>query len=92
MNEHYEKVFDAIAHVTHSKSDRTVIERFNAQGAGAESIRFSTPVRAQGNIEDWLCDLLARMQLSVKDLTRTCAADIANVSGDISGLRHFVDR
>ena len=68
-----------------------MIERLNGQGAGAESIRFSTPVRAQGNIEDWLCDLLFKMQLTVKDLTRVCAGEVANVSNDISGLRAFVD-
>lgn len=34
------------------------------------------------------CDLL---QLTMKDLTRICAADVANVGSDISRLRGFVD-
>lgn len=36
----------------------------NGQGAGAETIPFSVAVKAQGNIEDWLCDLLFKMQAS----------------------------
>lgn len=35
----------------------------NGQGAGAETIPFSVAVKAQGNIEDWLCDLLFKMQV-----------------------------
>lgn len=31
------------------------------------------------------------IQLTMKDLTRICAADVANVGGDISRLRGFVD-
>lgn len=35
----------------------------NGQGQGAETIPFSVAVKAQGNIEDWLCDLLFKMQV-----------------------------
>ena len=35
-----------------------------------------------------LCRVL---QLTMKDLTRICAADVANVGSDISRLRGFVD-
>ncbi len=71
MNEHYEKVFDSIATVSHNSEDKHLIEAFNGQGEGAESIPFSQPVKARGNIEDWLCDLLQSMQLSMKNLTRS---------------------
>ncbi|CAM9244386.1 unnamed protein product [Chrysoparadoxa australica] len=91
MNDHYEKVFDAVSNVTHNKTDKTIIEKMNGQGAGAESIPFSVAVKAQGNIEDWLCDLLYKMQLTMKDLTRICAGEVANTTGDISALRPFVD-
>lgn len=40
----------------------------NGQGAGAETIPFSVAVKAQGNIEDWLCDLLFKMQASPSGL------------------------
>jgi dynein heavy chain, axonemal len=90
MNEHYEKVFDALESVEHSKKDKTVIE---AMYGDEQRVPFSTPVRAVGNIEDWLADLLKRMQLTMKDLCRACAIDVATVGNDIAGggLRRFVD-
>lgn len=42
---------------------RQIIEKMNGQGSGAEVIPFSVAVKAQGNIEDWLCDLLFKMQV-----------------------------
>lgn len=92
MNDHYEKVFDAIAYVDHSKKDKQIIERLHGDGgAGHEVIPFSTAVRAVGNIEDWLCELLRKMQLTMKDLTRNCASDLNSLVSDISQLRNFVD-
>lgn len=90
MNEHYEKVFDALECVEHRKSDRTVIE---AMYGDEQRVPFNQPVRAVGNIEDWLADLLKRMQLTMKDLCRACAIDVAAVGNDIAGggLRRFVD-
>lgn len=92
MNDHYEKVFDAISYVDHNKKDKTIIERIHGDGgAGHEVIPFSTAVRAQGNIEDWLCELLHKMQLTMKDITRNCSAELTSLTGDLSQLRNFVD-
>ena len=92
MNDHYEKVFDAISYVEHNKKDKTIIEKIHGDGgAGHEVIPFNTPVRAVGNIEDWLCDILKRMQLTCKDIARNCAADVNSVAVDLSLLRKFVD-
>jgi len=92
MNDHYEKVFDAISFVEHNKKDKTIIEKFHGDGgAGHEVIPFSSPVKAVGNIEDWLCDVLKRMQLTCKDIARNCAADVNSVSVDLRLLRKFVD-
>lgn len=92
MNDHYEKVFDAISYVEHNKKDKTIIEKIHGDGGpGHEVIPFSTPVRAVGNIEDWLCDILKKMQLTCKDLARNCAADVNSVAVDLSLLRKFVD-
>lgn len=38
-----------------------------------------------------MCRILCVLQLTMKDLTRICAADVANVGSDISRLRGFVD-
>jgi Hydrolytic ATP binding site of dynein motor region/Dynein heavy chain, N-terminal region 2 len=92
MNDHYEKVFDAISCVEHNKKDKTIIEKMHGDGGqGHEVVLFSAPVRAVGNIEDWLCDLLKKMQLSMKDLARSCANDVISVQNDLSQLRSFVD-
>lgn len=92
MNEHYEKVFDAISYVDHNKKDKTIIERIHGDGgAGHELINFSTPVKAVGNIEDWLCSLLKHMQMTMKDITRNSAGDLASLQTDVSQLRSFVD-
>ena len=92
MNDHYEKVFDAISYVEHNKKDKTIIEKIHGDGgAGHEIVQFTTPVRAVGNIEDWLCDILKKMQLTCKDIARNCAADVNSVAIDLSLLRKFVD-
>lgn len=44
-----------------------------------------------GNIEDWLCDLLKKMQLTMKDLARSCSHDVILVQTDLSQLRTFID-
>lgn len=92
MNDHYEKVFDAISYVEHNKKDKTIIEKMHGDGGqGHEIIPFSSAVKAVGNIEDWLCELLKKMQLTMKDIARNCAGDVNQVSNDIHNLRGFVD-
>lgn len=91
MNDHYEKVFDAVSYVEHNRKDKTIIEKIHGDGGnGHEIIPFSSPVKAQGNIEDWLSELLKKMQLTMKDLARNCAGDSLAVAA-ISDLRKFVD-
>lgn len=92
MKEHYEKVFDAISYVEHNKKDKTIIEKMHGDGdIGHEIIPFSTPVKAQGNIEEWLLDLLKKMQFTMKDLTRSAAGDLTTVASDVAQLRPFVN-
>ncbi|RHY37518.1 hypothetical protein DYB25_000117 [Aphanomyces astaci] len=89
MNEHYEKVFDSIEKVLHDKKDKTLIHTMISAG---DEVRFSSIVKAQGNIEDWLASLLLSMQLTMKDICRHCASDVAAMSADIKRMREFVDR
>ena len=92
MNDHYEKVFDAISYVDHNKKDKTIIEKIHGDGGnGHEVIPFSTAVKAVGNIEDWLCDLLKKMQFTMKDITRNSSGDLNALATDLSQLRNFVD-
>ncbi len=90
--EYYENVFDAIQVVEHDKKDKTVIHKFHGVGGvGHEMVRFLQPVRALGNIEDWLLSLLQNMQRTMKDHARSCAAGVAEVISDLSKLRSLVD-
>lgn len=92
MNEYYENVFDAIQFVEHDKKDKTIIHRFHGVGGvGHEIIRFFQPVKAVGNIEDWLLSLLQNMQRTMKDHAKCCAAGVAEVMSDLSKLRSLVD-
>jgi len=92
MNEHYEKVFDAISYVEHNKKDKTIIEKIHGDGGhGHEVIQFSSAVKAVGNIEDWLVELWRKMQLTMKDIARNNASDLGQLATDISQLRNFVD-
>ena len=92
MNDHYEKVFDAISRVEHDRSDKHTIRTIHGDGgAGHEVIDFSAPVRAQGNIEDWLVRLLHGMRKTMKSHCRACAARIGAGGVDTGSLRAFVD-
>lgn len=92
MNDHYEKVFDAVENVDHNKKDKAIIEAMNGD---QQKVAFSSQVKASGNLEDWLCDLLKKMQVTMKDHCRACAGDIAalgtDVESTIRNLRGFVD-
>ena len=93
MNEYYENVFDAIQYVEHDKKDKTIIYKIHGDGGdGHEIIPFIKPVKAVGNIEDWLTSLLKNMRLTLKELARSCASGIADVQSDLSYLRPLVDK
>ena len=92
MNEYYENVFDAIQYVEHDPDDKTIIRQFHGSGGeGHEVVDFIRPVKAVGNIEDWLMTLLKTMQETLKEKARECAAGVAQVQTDLSRLRPLVD-
>lgn len=69
MQPYYEKVFDSIDRVTHSKQDRSLITEIqSSMGNQKETIVLSNPVKAIGNIEDWLGEIESEMQRSLKRL------------------------
>jgi len=92
MNEYYENVFDAIQYVEHDPDDKTIIRQLHGSGGeGHEVVDFIRPVKAVGNIEDWLMTLLKTMQETLKDKARDCAAGVAQVQADLARLRPLVD-
>jgi dynein heavy chain len=56
-----------------------------------ERIPFQKPVKAVGNIEDWLTDLQLEQQRTMKSLCRDCAADVVSASSNLDNMRSFVD-
>ena len=87
MQPYYEKVFDSIDRVTHNKVDRLQIQQFQSSiGSAKETLNFVTPVKAVGNIEDWLGVLESEMQRSMKSLCEVCAVECMNKQ-----LRPFVN-
>jgi dynein heavy chain len=91
MNAHYENVFDSIFQVVHDKKDKTIVTTILCAGKGAEVVPFATAIKAVGNIEEWLGDMMKEQQITMKDICRNCAADSAAASTDIKSLRSFVD-
>jgi len=88
----FEKVFDAVSHVVFDKKDRTIVTQIvNVLKGNPEIIDLRRPVKAQGNIEDWLTLLLEEMQRTLKEMCEECANDISDVGDDIPRLRGFVD-
>ncbi|CAM9691770.1 unnamed protein product, partial [Ectocarpus sp. 8 AP-2014] len=87
MQPYYEKVFDSISQVVHDKKEKSsIISMINIAGSDEETISFSKPVKATGNIEDWLGALEKGMQVSLKSL-----AELAAVQCTLMPLRQFVD-
>jgi dynein heavy chain len=93
MNDFYENVFDAIQFVEHDKNDKTSILKIHGSGGmGHEIIPFLKPVKAIGNVEDWLMSLQVNMKLTLKELARSCAGGITDVQSDLLRLRGLVDK
>ncbi len=89
---YYEKIFDSITMVEHDRKDKTIIrEMINRDSGAEERIAFRKPVKATGNIEDWLMDLLYEQQKTMKALCRDCAADVVSASSNLDNMRSFVD-
>ena len=86
MQPYYEKVFDSIDKVAHSKSDKSIIlEIQSSMGNAKETIPLNKPVKTSGNIEDWLGELEREMQRSLKRL-----AEVAAVECLSQAIRQFV--
>lgn len=73
---YYEKIFDSISMVVHDREDVSIIREFvNREGTAEERIGLFTAVKAVGNIEDWLSELLLEMQRTMKLLCEECVFD-----------------
>lgn len=63
-----ESLFDAIQQIDFDEFDRFLIVRFKGFEKGVvEILKCSTPVKATGNVEDWLRKLQGEMQKTVRN-------------------------
>jgi dynein heavy chain len=76
VQDDFEKLFDAINKVTFDDQDRRLIIQIQqTMGSVEEKIVLSDGVKAEGNIEDWLCKLEKEMQRSVRAVCSSGAKD-----------------
>ncbi len=92
VQDDFEKLFDAINHVSFDEHDRRMINTveqtmgYNKDGKMIqEEIQLIEPVKAEGNIEDWLLKLEKEMQRSVRAVCSRGAKDCFSMP-----LREFV--
>eukprot|EP01042_Synura_sphagnicola_P000006 gene6-7_t len=87
MQPYYEKVFDSIDRVVHSKADRALITHVQSIiGNTKETVTLNKAVKTQGNIEEWLVELEAEVQRSLKLLCERAASECMT-----QPLRQFVN-
>eukprot|EP01138_Halocafeteria_seosinensis_P007479 gb/GECG01007645.1/.p1 GENE.gb/GECG01007645.1/~~gb/GECG01007645.1/.p1 ORF type:complete len:3314 (+),score=514.53 gb/GECG01007645.1/:1-9942(+) len=92
IQEYYEKIFDAITRVEHDRKDKSqIIAMMSREGDTEEKMELQNPVKAQGNIENWLTDLLKEMKRTMKEACDECAAGIMSIKDNLDSLRGFVD-
>ena len=92
IQEYYEKIFDAITRVEHDKKDKSlIVGMLSREGSTEEKMELQNPVKAQGNIENWLTDLLNEMKRTMKEACDECAAGITSIKDNLDALRGFVD-
>jgi len=77
---HLSSVFDSVDSIQFAKGDPVKIESFKA-GLG-EGLPLVTPIRAEGNIEDWLGGLLASIQKTVNTAVQYASVDCESMKID----------
>ena len=93
MNQYYKNVFNAIQYIEHDVKDKSIILKMHSNGGkGHEVVPFIKPVKAVGNIEDWLSSLLNNMRATLKELARICPIGITDVRNDLNQLQLLVDK
>eukprot|EP00820_Chromera_velia_P029268 Cvel_12266.t1-p1 / transcript=Cvel_12266.t1 / gene=Cvel_12266 / organism=Chromera_velia_CCMP2878 / gene_product=Dynein gamma chain, flagellar outer arm, putative / transcript_product=Dynein gamma chain, flagellar outer arm, putative / location=Cvel_scaffold794:55107-67642(+) / protein_length=1727 / sequence_SO=supercontig / SO=protein_coding / is_pseudo=false len=94
VQDDFEKLFDAISRVQFDKKDSKKIIKIKEVGGVniEEVVDLSTPVKAEGNIEDWLGSLEREMQRSIRRECRNCALDSGSVYNGGLTLKEFNDK
>jgi dynein heavy chain len=87
VQDDFENFFEAINRVSFDEQDRRLIVDIRAvMGSAEEAIPLTDPVKAEGNIEEWLCRLEMEMKRSMKNICARGARDCHSLP-----LREFID-
>jgi len=87
VQDDFEKLFDAINKVAFDEQDRRlIVEIIQIMGQQEERVPLVEGVKAEGNIEEWLCRLEKEMQRSVRGACSRGAQDCFSMP-----LREFID-
>eukprot|EP00928_Gymnodinium_smaydae_P031098 TRINITY_DN22944_c0_g2_i2.p1 TRINITY_DN22944_c0_g2~~TRINITY_DN22944_c0_g2_i2.p1 ORF type:complete len:3465 (-),score=972.42 TRINITY_DN22944_c0_g2_i2:18-9410(-) len=90
IQEDFEKLFDAISRVQFASQSgpdserKKIIKIKGIVGSAEEAVDLQTPTMALGNIEDWLLQLEAEMQRSVRRECRVCSMEVGRLLNGLS--------
>jgi len=93
VQEDLEKLFDSISRLEFDRTDKRKIVKIKAIVGNAEEVLdLSSPVIANGNIEDWLTSLELEMQKSVRRECKFAAIQCTSVMAASTSIKEFADR
>ncbi|KAA0177346.1 hypothetical protein FNF27_01124 [Cafeteria roenbergensis] len=93
LQAYYEKLSDAISRVHHDEKDPTLIDALtNVFRDDDDTVELTRPVKASGNVEDWLRALVDEMRRSMKELCEACVEQVEALGPRfVPDFRTFVD-
>jgi dynein heavy chain len=87
VQDDFENFFEAINRVSFDEQDRKlIVDIRSVMGSSEEAIQLVDPVKAEGNIEEWLCRLELEMKRSMRGICARGARDCFSLP-----LREFID-
>jgi len=82
---HLQNVFDSTAGLLFDKQKKYMATHLVANDK--EEVPFSNPFTLQGNVEDYLCEVVKSMQDTMQDISRDCGSEV-----DGMGMEDIVNR
>lgn len=75
---HFRHLFDSMTDVAFDKGKKDVIVSMSS-GEG-EEVHFTQPLEIKGDVVEYLNDIVATMQSTLRDMSRDCVAEIASLN------------
>jgi dynein heavy chain, axonemal len=93
LQQYYDKLSDAISRVRHDERDVSSITALISDFSGdSDVVELAKPIKATGNVEDWLRSLVEEMRRSMKVLCESCVEAVDSLGPRfIPDIRTFVE-